>query len=159
MFHLFYFVTSYDLMNPESFWSMVFPYSLENNSCFCSYYLIGLVQVWYLEDKGFNFTSFYFHWWKWNNNFSLTLGISLFLKSCGLSLTDKIFCCQELASTVFVVWCQTSSLNANEWSMACILFLIDYAYTFCGQQKGNSRPIWFPFWHTHLPSTYKPVSI
>lgn len=147
-----------DLMAPEIFWSVVSPCSLENIHGFFLTVSLTWWKCGIWKCKGFNFISFYFHWWKWNN-FSLTSGINLFLKSCGLSLTDKILCCQDLASIVFVVWCQTSSLNANEQSMACILFLIDYAYTFCGQQKGNSRPIWFPFWHTHLLSTHKPVSI
>lgn len=148
-----------DLTPPESLWSIFSPRSLENIHVFllATWFLWWGCGIW--KSKGFNCISFYFHWWKGNNQGNLTSGMSLFLKSRGLSLTDKIFCCQDLASIVFVVWCQTSSLNANEQSMACILFLIDYAYTFCGQQKGNSRPIWFPFWHTHLLSTYKPVSI
>ena len=144
----------------ESFWTIFSPCCLENLLFF---FFLPIWLSWkkcgVSRSKAFHFISFYLSEWKWSNNFNITLGISLFLKSCGLSLTDKIFCCQELASTVFVVWCQTSSLNANEQSMACILFLIDDAYTFCGQQKGNSRPIWFPFWHTHLLRTYKPVSI
>lgn len=92
-------------------------------------------------------------------NSEIALGtFSISLKKLWIVINWQTVRCQVLARTVFVVWCQTASLNANEQSMACILFLMDYAYTFCGQQKGNSRPIWFPFWHDTLFSAYKAVS-
>lgn len=74
-------------------------------------------------------------------DFILTsLAFSMLLKKLWIVI-KRPTCCQVLVRIVFVVSCQTASLNANEQSMAHILFLMDYAVAFCGQQKGNSRPI------------------
>lgn len=83
-----------DLTAPEIFWSVVSPCSLENIHVFFLTVSLTWWKCGIWKCKGFNFISFYFHWWKWNN-FSLTSGINLFLKSCGLSLIDKILCCQD----------------------------------------------------------------
>lgn len=119
------------------------------------------VQNWcFLLEAGHHYTNVFPHFkFHAEKNSEIALGtFSISLKKLWIVINWQTVRCQVLARTVFVVWCQTASLNANEQSMACILFLMDYAYTFCGQQKGNSRPIWFPFWHATLFSAYKAVS-
>lgn len=90
-----------DLTALENSWSIFSPF-WEHSLFFLSVWFPWWKCAFW-KSKDFSFISFYFSERKWNDNSNITLGISLFLKSCGLSLTDKIFCCQDLPSILYLL--------------------------------------------------------